>query len=50
MLQSRATDETGDVQPTRAALVGVRGEHAYYHYNAIHAWRVAADGQVSVAL
>jgi sulfane dehydrogenase subunit SoxC len=50
VLQSRATDETGAVQPTRAALVGKQGEHADYHYNAIHAWRVAADGQVSVAL
>jgi sulfane dehydrogenase subunit SoxC len=50
VLQSRATDETGAIQPTRAALVAERGAHADYHYNAIHAWRIAADGKVSVAL
>lgn len=47
-LQSRATDETGNVQPTRAALVAERGPKFGYHYNAIHAWRVAADGGVHI--
>lgn len=44
VLQSRATDETGAVQPTRAALVGARGRRGYFHYNAIVSWQVDADG------
>jgi sulfane dehydrogenase subunit SoxC len=53
VLLSRATDETGAVQPTRAKLVGERGPNFYYHYNAIHAWKLApaaSGGEVSVAL
>jgi sulfane dehydrogenase subunit SoxC len=47
ILQSRCRDETGYVQPTRAALVDVRGVNSIYHYNAIQSWKIAADGQVS---
>lgn len=47
ILQSRVTDETGAVQPTRAALLAERGRHAYYHYHAIDSWAVAEDGEVS---
>lgn len=47
ILQSRCIDETGYVQPSRAALVAVRGVNSVYHYNAIQSWKVAADGQVS---
>ena len=47
VLKSRATDETGYVQPERAALVAERGRHGYFHYNAIVAWGVDADGAVS---
>jgi sulfane dehydrogenase subunit SoxC len=43
---SRAVDETGAVQPTRAALVGARGTAYRYHYNAIQSWSVAAGGAV----
>jgi sulfane dehydrogenase subunit SoxC len=46
VLQSRCTDETGYVQPTRAALVKVRGLHSRLHLNAIQSWKVAADGSV----
>ena len=50
ILQSRCTDETGYVQPTRAALVDVRGLNgtfgSFYHYNAIQSWRVARDGSI----
>ncbi len=46
LLQSRCTDETGYVQPSRQALIAVRGVHSYYHYNAIHSWQVARDGKV----
>lgn len=47
VLKSRATDETGYLQPERAALVEQRGRNGYFHYNAIVAWAVAADGSIS---
>lgn len=52
-LRSRCTDETGYVQPTREALVAVRGMTAgpdgYNHYNGIRVWAVRADGTVTHA-
>jgi sulfane dehydrogenase subunit SoxC len=50
VIQSRATDETGYVQPTLAELIAVRGENSVYHNNAIWPWRIAADGEVTNAL
>lgn len=50
VIQSRAIDETGYVQPTLAELLAVRGENFFYHNNAIWPWRIAADGEVSNAL
>jgi sulfane dehydrogenase subunit SoxC len=47
VLLSRATDETGYVQPTRAALMGARGAGTDYHNNAIRGWRIEPDGGVS---
>jgi sulfane dehydrogenase subunit SoxC len=44
---SRAVDDTGAVQPTRASLVREHGERMNYHNNGIQAWGVAADGGVS---
>ena len=49
VIQSRAIDETGYVQPTLAELLAVRGENYYYHNNAIWPWRIAADGAVTNA-
>ncbi len=49
VLLSRCTDETGYVQPTRSALLAARGPNAYYHYNGLQAWSVAADGSVGHA-
>ena len=49
VIQSRAIDETGYVQPTLAELIAVRGEDFYYHNNAIWPWRISADGGVSNA-
>lgn len=46
-LQSRCTDETGYLQPTRDALFAVRGLNATDHYNGIKTWYVHTDGQVS---
>ena len=47
VLQSRATDETGYVQPTLQALVAVRGLNSVYHLNAIQSWHIAQDGEVT---
>jgi sulfane dehydrogenase subunit SoxC len=46
-IASRAIDQTGYVQPTRAALVAVRGLNSIYHYNGIKVWQVRADGTVT---
>ncbi len=45
-LMSRATDETGYVQPTREQLEAARGPFTRYHFNQIRSWRVEPDGQV----
>lgn len=47
LIMSRAVDETGYTQPTLAQLKAVRGPGTDYHFNAIRAWRVAADGTVT---
>jgi sulfane dehydrogenase subunit SoxC len=47
ILQSRAVDQTGYVQPTIAQLRAVRGTRAIYHNNAIQSWRIAESGEVS---
>jgi sulfane dehydrogenase subunit SoxC len=51
VLQSRCTDETGYVQPTRKQLVDIRGSNgpfgSVYHFNAIQSWAVDEAGGVS---
>jgi sulfane dehydrogenase subunit SoxC len=47
VLQSRATDDTGMVQPTRAAFGEARGFRGNYHYNAIASWRVDDKGELA---
>jgi len=47
ILQSRAIDDTGYVQPKIAQLRAVRGTRSIYHNNAIQSWLVAANGEVS---
>jgi sulfane dehydrogenase subunit SoxC len=42
ILTSRATDETGYVQPTREELVAVRGTNSRYLNNSQQNWKVAA--------
>jgi sulfane dehydrogenase subunit SoxC len=49
VIQSRATDETGYVQPSLAELVSVRGENSFYHNNAIWPWQIASNGEISNA-
>jgi sulfane dehydrogenase subunit SoxC len=46
-LQSRAIDEKGNVQPTRATWIARYAPGQAYHSNAIQAWGIAADGRVS---
>jgi sulfane dehydrogenase subunit SoxC len=47
VLQSRAIDETGYVQPKINQLRAVRGTRSIYHNNAIQSWRVAETGEVT---
>ena len=47
ILQSRASDETGYVQPTLKALVDVRGTESKDHNNAIQSWNIDILGNVS---
>ena len=47
ILQSRAMDDTGHVQPQMRQLRAVRGTRSIYHNNAIQSWQVAASGTVS---
>jgi len=46
LIQSRATDETGYVQPTITELRAAWGANAIYHKNSIHTWRVNPNGTV----
>ena len=46
VLQSRAIDETGYVQPRINQLREVRGRRSIYHNNAIQSWKVAEGGEV----
>ena len=46
LLQSRAVDETGFVQPTIAELRGVSGVNGIYNNNSIQTWQAKPDGSV----
>jgi sulfane dehydrogenase subunit SoxC len=50
LLMSRATDETGYVQPTLEQLVAARGAGTNYHLNNMRSWRVLRDGRVFFGL
>ncbi len=47
IIQSRAIDETGYVQPKLNQLRAVRGTKSIYHNNAIQSWKIDASGEVS---
>lgn len=51
VLQSRCTDATGYIQPTRQELIAIRGDHgpsaSVYHLNSIQSWAISSDGGVS---
>ena len=55
VIMSRSTDETGDVQPSRAELyknwgIPAEGPVRTTHFNAIQPWKVARDGSVHDAM
>ncbi len=47
VLASRAVDEKGNIQPTRAAWLANYAQPARYHNHSIQAWEVAADGSIA---
>ena len=59
VLQSRCTDERGDVQPSLAQIASLWGVAPGYfqapttrvfHFNPIYPWKVTPDGHVESAL
>ena len=46
LIMSRATDETGYVQPTLKQLREVRGYNSIYHKNSIQVWKIEKTGEV----
>ncbi len=46
LIQSRAVDSTGYVQPTYRQLRGVRGTRSIYHNHSIQTWLVQESGEV----
>ena len=46
VLKSRATDDTGAVQPEREKFIAEHGHNAIFHWNGVQAWGVAANGEV----
>jgi len=50
VIKSRAVDETGYVQPTKEAVIALRGISSVgYHTNPITGWRIREDGKVVYA-
>ncbi len=47
ILQSRAIDETGYLQPKINELREVRGTRSVYHNNAIQSWKLAESGELT---
>jgi sulfane dehydrogenase subunit SoxC len=45
MIQSRAMDDTGYVQPSKDELRAVRGVNSVYHNNGIQTWLVRSNGE-----
>lgn len=47
IIMSRAIDERGNVQPSRDTVAEGRANGAFYHVNAIQAWRIGQNGAVT---
>ena len=46
LIQSRAVDDTGYVQPSKKQLRAVRGSRSIYHNNSVQTWLVQENGEV----
>lgn len=46
VIMSRATDDAGNLQPTRTEVLAGRASNSFYHYNAIQAWAIGDNGEV----
>jgi sulfane dehydrogenase subunit SoxC len=46
LIQSRAMDSTGYLQPTKQALRKIRGTNSIYHNNGIQTWHVLPSGEI----
>ena len=46
ILQSRATDSRGNIQPTRSEVIASRGTLSFYHNPCIQSWQVDQAGEV----
>jgi sulfane dehydrogenase subunit SoxC len=46
LLQSRATDEKGNIQPTREKWAVQYSVGNMYHYNAIQSWSISPEGEI----
>jgi sulfane dehydrogenase subunit SoxC len=46
LIQSRAIDETGYVQPTKGELRKIRGVNSIYHNNGVQTWHLHKSGEV----
>jgi len=46
LIQSRASDDSGYVQPHKAQLRAVRGTRSIYHNNAVQTWLLKESGEV----
>jgi sulfane dehydrogenase subunit SoxC len=46
LVQSRAVDSTGYLQPTKDELRAVRGTNSIYHNNGIQTWHIRENGEV----
>lgn len=46
LLQSRATDEKGNVQTTREKWAAQYSVGNIYHYNAVQTWSVSPEGEI----
>ena len=47
ILQSRATDSRGNLQPTRDEVIASRGTLSFYHNPCIQSWQVDPTGEIS---
>ena len=47
ILQSRATDSRGNLQPTRDEVIASRGTLSFYHNPCIQSWQVEQTGEIS---